>query len=245
MWNAHSTLPLLLIHRHKHCLSFVIHEQQQRLRAAGLHRRLEVRHAVDGLTVHFLNDIAYMKSRFGCRTAVFDVGDYHSLCAGRKLQMLSQFRGQFRYGDAETWSGLAKLRDAFEAVRPRLLAFHDEKGRELFDLPRAPRPPAETAAPVRFLPDYDNLLLGHADRTRVVPATHRAKLATTNLRVMATFLVDGFVAGAWRISRARTAAALELEPFEPLSRKARAELSTEGAGLLRFAEPDARTFEVR
>lgn len=147
--------------------------------------------------------------------------------------------------DAETWSGLAKLRDAFEAVRPRLLAFHDEKGRELFDLPRAPRPPAETAAPVRFLPDYDNLLLGHADRTRVVPATHRAKLATTNLRVMATFLVDGFVAGAWRISRARTAAALELEPFEPLSRKARAELSAEGAGLLRFAEPDARTFEVR
>jgi hypothetical protein len=147
--------------------------------------------------------------------------------------------------DAETWSGLTKLRDAFEALRPKLRVFHDEKGRELFDLPKAPRPPADRPAPVCFLPDYDNLVLGHADRTRVIPAIHRAKLATTNLRVVATFLVDGFVAGAWRISRARSAAALELEPFEPLSRTARAELTAEGTGLLRFAEPDARTFEVR
>jgi hypothetical protein len=147
--------------------------------------------------------------------------------------------------DAEMWSGLVKLRDTFEALRPRLRVFRDEKGRELFDLPQAPRPPADRPAPVRFLPDYDNLLLGHVDRTRIVPAAHRARLATTNLRVMATFLVDGFVAGAWRISRARTAAALELEPFEAFSAKIRAELSAEGAGLLRFAEPDARTFEVR
>jgi hypothetical protein len=147
--------------------------------------------------------------------------------------------------DAEIWSGLVKLRDAFEALRPKLRVFRDEKGRELFDLPKAPRPPADRPAPVRFLPDYDNLLLGHADRTRVIPALHKPKLATTNLRVMATFLVDGFVAGAWRISRARSAAALELEPFESFSRKARAELTAEGTGLLRFAEPDARTFEVR
>lgn len=147
--------------------------------------------------------------------------------------------------DAETWSGLTKLRGTFEASRPKLRVFHDEKGRELFDLPKAPRPPADRPAPVRFLPDYDNLLLGHADRTRVIPATHRAKLATTNLRVVATFLVDGFVAGAWRISRARSAAALELEPFESFSRNVRAELMREGTGLLRFAEPDARAFEVR
>jgi hypothetical protein len=147
--------------------------------------------------------------------------------------------------DAEMWSGLTKLRDAFEALRPRLRVFRDEKGRELLDLPRAPRPPADRPAPARFLPDYDNLMLGHADRTRIVPEVHRARLATTNLRVVSTFLVDGFVAGAWRASRARSAAVLALEPFESFSRKVRAELTAEGGRLLRFAEPDARTFEVR
>ena len=147
--------------------------------------------------------------------------------------------------DAEMWSGLVKLRDAFEALRPTLRVFSDEKGRELFDLPKAPRPPEDRAAPARFLPDYDNLLLAHADRTRLVPAIHREKLATTNLRVVSTFLVDGFVAGAWRISRGRTAAVLEVEPFASLPGKVRAELTREGTGLVRFAEPDARSFEVR
>jgi len=147
--------------------------------------------------------------------------------------------------DAETWSGAVPLRETFEALRPKLRVFHDEKGRELFDLPKAPRPAEGRAAPVRFLPDYDNLLLAHADRTRVIPAAHKPKLATTNLRVLAVFLVDGFVAGAWRIERARASAALLLEPFESLSRSARAELATEGKALLRFVEQDARTFEVR
>jgi hypothetical protein len=147
--------------------------------------------------------------------------------------------------DAETWSGLARLGATFEALRPRLRVFRDEKGRELFDLPGAPRPPRTRKAPVRFLPDYDNLLLGHADRTRVIPAAHKPRLATTNLRVLATYLVDGFVAGAWRIERSRSAAALLLEPFEPLPRGVRAELTEEGQDLLRFVEPDARTFEVR
>jgi hypothetical protein len=147
--------------------------------------------------------------------------------------------------DAETWSGLVQLRETFEALRPKLRAFRDEKGRELFDLPKAPRPAADRPAPVRFLPDYDNLMLAHADRTRVIPSIHKARLATANLRVMATFLVDGFVAGTWRIERARSSAALVIEPFEALSRKTRTELAQEGKGLLRFAEGDARAFEVR
>lgn len=147
--------------------------------------------------------------------------------------------------DAETWSGLVRLRATFEALRPKLRVFHDETGRELFDLPRAPRPPETRPAPVRFLPDYDNLLLAHADRTRVIPAVHKPRLATTNLRVTATFLLDGFVAGAWRIDRSRASAALVLEPFGSLARKARSDLIDEGKALLRFAEADARTFEVR
>ena len=147
--------------------------------------------------------------------------------------------------DAQAWSGMRALAEAFEALRPRLRVFHDVKGRELFDLPKAPRPPATTPAPVRFLPDYDNLVLAHADRTRVVPDAFRARLVTKNLQIPPTFLVDGVVAGTWKIERAGKAAALALTPFESLSRKARGELAEEGASLLRFAEGDAASAEVR
>jgi hypothetical protein len=147
--------------------------------------------------------------------------------------------------DAQAWSGMRSLADAFDALRPKLKVFRDEKGRELFDLPKAPRPEARTPAPVRFLPDYDNLMLGHHDRSRVVADAHRPKLATKNLRILASFLVDGVIRGTWRIERARSAATLVIEPFEGLSRAARAELAAEGRALLRFAEDDAKTFEVR
>jgi hypothetical protein len=147
--------------------------------------------------------------------------------------------------DAETWSYLKGLGPAFEALRPKLRVFRDERGRELFDLPKAPRPPESTPAPVRFLPDYDNLLLSHADRRRVIADEHRSRVATANLRILPTFLVDGFVGGTWKIERARAAASLVLEPFEALSRKTRSELVEEGEALVRFVEPDARKFEVR
>jgi hypothetical protein len=147
--------------------------------------------------------------------------------------------------DAMMWSGIRGLEPAFESLRPKLRVFRDEKGRELFDLPKAPRPPAGTPAPVRFLPDYDNLLLGHADRRRVISDDHRPRVATKNLRILPTFLVDGIVSGAWRIDRTRSAAALILEPFVEIPRKARAELAEEGKALVSFAEPDVRTAEVR
>ena len=147
--------------------------------------------------------------------------------------------------DAQAWSGLRRLGDTFEALRPKLACFRDERGRELFDLPPAPRPPAATPAPVRFLPDYDNLLLGHAERRRFVDDAHRARLATANLRVLATFLVDGRVGGTWRVERARKAALLAADAFEPLRPASRSELRADGLALLRFLEPDAGTFEVR
>jgi winged helix DNA-binding protein len=167
---------------------------------------------------------------------------------GGAIALVLRYLGAFgpaSVRDAQTWSGMRSLADAFAALRPKLKVFHDEKGRELFDLPKAPRPPAGTPAPVRFLPDYDNLLLAHADRTRVVADAHRTRLATKNLQVLATFLVDGFVAGSWKIERTRSSAALVLTAFEPLSRKAKADLTAEGKALLRFAESDAKTAEVR
>jgi hypothetical protein len=160
------------------------------------------------------------------------------------LRYLAAF-GPATVRDAETWSYLKGLAPAFAALRPKLRVFRDERGRELFDLPKAPRPPADTPAPVRFLPDYDNLLLSHADRRRVIADDHRAKVATANLRVLSTFLVDGFVAGTWKIERARSSAVLLLGPFAAVSRPTRAELVEEGAALARFVEPDVQKVEVR
>ena len=147
--------------------------------------------------------------------------------------------------DAQRWSGIADLAPAFEALRPDLVTFRDDKRRELFDLPGAPRPSADTAAPVRFLPDFDNLILGHDDRRRIVADEHRPALTTKNLQVKATFLVDGFVAGTWTIERAKHTATLVLAPFIPLSKPTRAALEAEGALLLAFVEPDATTRVVR
>jgi hypothetical protein len=129
--------------------------------------------------------------------------------------------GPASVADAQAWSGVPGLKPAFEALRDELVTFEDEGGRELFDLPDAPRPPADTPAPPRLLPEYDNLVLAHADRTRFVAEEHRKAIYLTAGRVRATFLVDGVVAGVWD-PRAR-----ELEPFGRLQRSDRAALGRE------------------
>ncbi len=147
--------------------------------------------------------------------------------------------------DAQVWSGLQRLREVFEELRPRLVTFRDEKKRELFDLPGAPRPDEDAPAPVRFLPEFDNLLLSHDDRTRVIADAHRSRVISKNLQVRATFLVDGFVAGAWKVERRKAAATLVLEPFGKLAKPALAELEEEGDALLRFVEEDATARGVK
>ena len=117
-------------------------------------------------------------------------------------------------------------------------------GRELFDLPDAPRPREETLAPVRFLPEYDNLVLAHDDRSRFVADEHRARLVTKNLQIPGTFLVDGFVAGTWKIERKRKSVSLTLTSFGKLAKKDLRALYDEGEALLEFVEPDAAAREV-
>ena len=130
--------------------------------------------------------------------------------------------------DAQAWSALQGLRDVFDAMRPELVTFRDERKRELFDLPEAPRPHEDTPAPVRFLPDFDNVILSHADRSRVIADAHRPRVTTKNLQVPGTFLVDGMVAGTWKAERKKAAATLLLTPFGSLRRKT--ESRTRGRG---------------
>ncbi|MBQ1094169.1 winged helix DNA-binding domain-containing protein [Streptomyces sp. B93] len=141
--------------------------------------------------------------------------------------------------DMQTWSGLTRLRPAFERLRPRLLTFRDERGTELFDLPDAPRPDPDTPAPPRFLPEYDNLLLSHADRTRVVPAAYRGRTWQGNT-AHPTFLVDGFLAGVWKLR----GDALVIEPFAGLGRAARTAVAAEGERMLGVLYP-GEPYDVR
>jgi hypothetical protein len=158
------------------------------------------------------------------------------------LRYLGAF-GPATVQDMQVWSGLTRLREAFERLRSHLRTFCDEQGRELFDLPDAPRPDPATPAPPRFLPDYDNLLLSHADRTRVIAREHRPLMTRENGH-RPTVLVDGFVAGTWTIARERGAARLLVEPFARLSKRDTQAVADEGARLLDFAAADASTHDV-
>jgi hypothetical protein len=160
------------------------------------------------------------------------------------LRYLAAF-GPATPADAQTWSGLQGLAAAFEVLRPQLAVFKSERGRDLFDLPGAPRPGEDIAAPARFLPEFDNLVLAHADRTRLVADEHRAALVTKNLRVRATFLWDGMVAGTWELERKRAVATLRMSAFRTLPKRAAKELTAEAEALLRFAEGDATDYDVQ
>jgi hypothetical protein len=160
------------------------------------------------------------------------------------LRYLAAF-GPATAADLQTWSGLQNMKRTFEALRPKLTVLTDERGRELFDLPKAPRPAEDEPAPARLLPDFDNLVLAHADRTRIVPEKYRPKIVTKNLQVAATILVDGFVAGAWKLERKKKDATLAITPFEKLSKAAKDALAEESESLLAFAEPDAATRNVK
>jgi hypothetical protein len=132
-----------------------------------------------------------------------------------------------------------------ERLRPRLRVFRDEAGRELFDLPDAPRPDPDTPAPPRFLPEYDNVFLSHDDRARIVSDEHRKRFTTVNGVGPGTFLIDGFMSGAWRITQARATATLLLDPLEPLATADRNALAEEGERLLAFAGPEVTSRDIQ
>lgn len=159
------------------------------------------------------------------------------------LRYLGAF-GPASVKDMQTWSGLTRLGPVFARLRHQLAVFRDENGVELFDLPDASRPDEDTPAPPRFLPEFDNLLLSHADRARVVPPQHKGRAWSGN-QAHRTLLVDGFLAGIWRIEERKDGSALlTVQLFESLSTARRAEVTEEAARLL--ADMTAATsYDVR
>ena len=154
--------------------------------------------------------------------------------------------GPATVADVAAWSRLTGLREVVERLRPRLQTFRDERGRELFDTPDAPRPDPDTPAPARFLPEYDNVLLSHADRTRFVSEAMRAVDFTAGGRILGSVLYDGALVGVWAnvFDRKTGRATLTIRYGAKLTKKAQAALSAEGQRLLRFIHADADESEV-
>jgi hypothetical protein len=149
------------------------------------------------------------------------------------LRYLGAF-GPARVADIQLWSGLTRLREVVE--RLPLRTFHGEAGQTLYDLPDAPRLSEDMPAPPRFLPAYDNLLLSHKDRTRVISGNRPVPLPPGNGTTAGTFLVDGMWEGTWQI-RDQT---LRIQPFTKLRRADRDALLTEAARLCAFIAPQAK-----
>jgi len=148
--------------------------------------------------------------------------------------------------DIQVWSGLTRVAAVVDGLRDRLVTFRDESGGELFDLPDAPRPDPATPAPPRFLPEYDNLLLSHADRTRFITGGERVPLQPGLGGRYGMLLIDGVFRGTWRITRQHHTAVLHVEPFErDAIASEREAIASEGEQLLRFAVEDATSHEVR
>ena len=147
--------------------------------------------------------------------------------------------------DAQAWCGLTKLGEVFERLRPRLMILRDERGRELFDLPEAPRPDPETPAPPRFLYDFENLLLSYADRSRAIPPELTRGIDTRTQESLSTFTIDGFVAGTWGVERARRTATLAIKPIARVAKRDARALAEEGDRLLAFLAADTTDRDVR
>jgi hypothetical protein len=158
------------------------------------------------------------------------------------LRYLRAF-GPAAVADVAAWSGLRGLREVLERLRPSLRTFRDPRGRELFDVPDGPILSGDEPADVRLLPDYDNALLSHEDRARIVPP-----LTWPTVRdnvTMPAYLVDGFVAGIWKPYGSGPRAVVELRPLVDHTPAERAALEAEASATLAFLEPRADPASVR
>lgn len=148
--------------------------------------------------------------------------------------------GPARPKDMSTWCGLTHLGASFESLRSQLVTFIDEKGREHFDLPRAPRPAPDTVAPPRLLGPWEALLLSYEDRSRFLRSEHRPAVFTNNGIVRGTAWVDGMVAGVWDFDEDDRLARIVISPLQPLSKQDQEALMLEARRVLQTVQPQRR-----
>ncbi|MBU8915926.1 winged helix DNA-binding domain-containing protein [Bacillus sp. FJAT-29953] len=149
------------------------------------------------------------------------------------LRYLAVF-GPATIQDIQVWSGLTKLKEKVEQLRPQLTIFHDDQGNELFDIPDAPRPDQNILPPPRFLGGFDNILLSYADRKRIIEDEYRNKVFTKNGIIKPTILIDGFVSGTWKVQKEKGSLRLMIELFKKLPSEELKALTKEGTQLLDF-----------
>jgi hypothetical protein len=147
--------------------------------------------------------------------------------------------------DVQAWSGLTRLREVIEPMRDRLRTFTDEQGRELFDLPGSPRPGPDVPAPGRLVPEFDNLVLSHDDRARIMSDGDRRDLFKMPNVFPGSVLLDGFVAGLWRVKQANGTATVTAELFRArVPARDRDAITAEAARVLAVTAP-AATPDIR
>lgn len=149
--------------------------------------------------------------------------------------------------DFQFWTGLVRLQRPLKELAPALglLQYEHPNGRTLYDVPDHEVLSADTPAPIRFVPEYDNLIIGHKDRTHIIADADYNKVFLSAARVSATILIDGFVAATWKVEVDKGEAVLKVEPFREVSKDDRETLNKEGKRLLQFIEPEAEKFRVR
>ena len=200
---------------------------------SGIHARRAWRAARNRAHVTHHHETALWRARPEGRFVALDQPEEHDPTEAR-AEMFRRYLAAFGPAsrrDLVAWSlmHVSEIQRALDRLEP-LRRFRDEQGRELFDLPRAPLPDPDTPAPVRFLPKWDNVLLAFHDRSRVLPEPYRKKVIGANGDVAQTFLVDGFVAGTWRVEKERVL----VQPFAALSRTTRQEVEDEAGRLEAF-----------
>jgi Winged helix DNA-binding domain len=167
--------------------------------------------------------------------------------AARIDDVLLRYLGAFgpaSVADLRTWSGLPGLRAVADRLGPRLRTFVDDSGHELLDLPDAPRPDPDIPAPARFLPEYDNVLLSHADRSRIIPDRRAVPLPPGDGARAGTVLVDGDFRATWRVEIRDDDARLTVHAVPALSGSEVGEVHEEAMRLLSFLAPSASTTDV-
>lgn len=146
--------------------------------------------------------------------------------------------------DFQTWTGMISLKSQIVATLNELAEYRDDAGKACYDLPDLSLADPDEPAPIRFLPEYDNILIAHRDRRRILPEEHRKKVFVSAGRVLGSVLIDGFVGAIWRVEQDKTRATLQVSLFEDAAEVARDAIEAEGLALLRFIAEDADAYSV-